>query len=61
DLVLRLDPLNPQTTARFIAPLGRWRRFDEARAGMMRGCLERILAQPGLSKDVTEQVVKSLE
>jgi len=27
----------------------------------MRGCLERILAQPGLSKDVTEQVVKSLE
>ncbi|PXW76459.1 aminopeptidase N [Blastomonas natatoria] len=61
DLVLKLDPLNPQTTARFIAPLGRWRRFDEARAGMMRGCLERILAQPGLSKDVTEQVVKSLE
>jgi aminopeptidase N len=61
DLVLKLDPLNPQTTARFIAPLGRWRRFDEARAGKMRGCLERILAQPGLSKDVTEQVVKSLE
>ena len=61
DLVIRLDPLNPQTTARFIAPLGRWRRFDEARAGLMRGCLERILAQPGLSKDTTEQVVKSLE
>jgi len=61
DLVLRLDSVNPQTTARFIAPLGRWRRFDEARAAKMRGCLERILAQPGLSKDVTEQVVKSLE
>ncbi|MFN3819316.1 aminopeptidase N [Blastomonas sp.] len=61
DLVLRLDPVNPQTTARFIAPLGRWRRFDEDRAGKMRGCLERILAQPGLSKDTTEQVVKSLE
>ncbi|MBY0621425.1 aminopeptidase N [Sphingomonas ursincola] len=61
DLVLKLDPLNPQTTARFIAPLGRWRRFDEARAAKMRDCLERILAQPGLSKDVTEQVVKSLE
>ncbi|MDM7957278.1 aminopeptidase N [Blastomonas sp.] len=61
DLVLRLDPINPQTTARFIAPLGRWRRFDEARAGLMRGCLERIKAQPGLSKDTTEQVVKSLE
>ena len=61
ELILRLDPINPQTTARFIAPLGRWRRFDEARAAHMRGCLERILAQPGLSKDTTEQVVKSLE
>jgi aminopeptidase N len=61
DLILRLDPINPQTTARFIAPLGRWRRFDEDRAAKMRGCLERILAQPGLSKDTTEQVVKSLE
>jgi aminopeptidase N len=61
DLIVRLDPINPQTTARFIAPLGRWRRFDEARAARMRGCLERILALPGLSKDTTEQVVKSLE
>ena len=61
DLIVSLDPLNPQTAARFIAPLGRWRRFDEGRAARMRACLERVQAQPGLSRDTTEQVVKSLE
>jgi aminopeptidase N len=60
DLVIALDPKNPQTSARMIPPLGRWKRFDEARAGMMRAELERILAQPGLSRDVTEQASKSL-
>ncbi|MGQ3100084.1 MAG: aminopeptidase N [Sphingopyxis solisilvae] len=60
DLVIALDPKNPQTAARMIPPLGRWKRFDDARATMMRGELERILAQPGLSRDVTEQASKSL-
>ncbi|MBA3941642.1 MAG: aminopeptidase N [Sphingopyxis sp.] len=60
DLVIALDPKNPQTAARMIPPLGRWKRFDEARAAMMRAELERILAQPGLSRDVTEQASKSL-
>ena len=60
DLVIALDPRNPQTAARMIPPLGRWRRFDERRAAMMRKELERILAQPGLSRDVTEQASKSL-
>jgi aminopeptidase N len=60
DLIIALDPINPQTAARLVPPLGRWRRFDEARGAMMRTALERILAQPGLSKDVTEQASKSL-
>jgi len=60
DLVIALDPKNPQTAARMIPPLGRWKRFDEGRAAMMRGELERILAQPGLSRDTTEQASKSL-
>ncbi len=60
DIIIALDPLNPQTAARLVPPLGRWRRFDAARGGAMRAELERILATPGLSKDVTEQVVKSL-
>jgi aminopeptidase N len=60
DLVIALDPKNPQTAARMIPPLGRWKRFDEARQTMMKAELQRILAQPGLSRDVTEQASKSL-
>jgi len=60
DLVIALDPRNPQTAARMIPPLGRWQRFDEARAAMMRAGLERILAPPGPSRDTTEQASKSL-
>ncbi|MGE4321470.1 MAG: aminopeptidase N [Sphingobium sp.] len=61
DAIIALDPLNPQTAARLVPPLGRWKRFDADRAAAMRGQLERILAAPGLSKDVTEQASKSLE
>jgi len=60
DMIIALDPINPQTTARFVPPLGRWRRFSEERGTKMREALQRILAQPKLSKDVTEQVTKSL-
>ena len=61
DCIIALDRLNPQTAARLVPPLGRWRRFDDGRAALMRGELQRILAQPALSKDVTEQASKSLE
>ena len=60
DLVLALDPINPQTAARFIAPLGRWRRIEPVRAALMKAQLERIVIQPGLSKDTFEQASKSL-
>jgi aminopeptidase N len=60
DLILALDPLNPQTAARFVAPLGRWRRIEAARAALMRAELERIVAAPGLSRDTFEQASKSL-
>ncbi|MCB5425289.1 aminopeptidase N [Altererythrobacter sp. CC-YST694] len=60
DLILALDPLNAQTAARFVPPLGRWRRIEPRRAEMMRGELERIAATPKLSADTFEQVTKSL-
>jgi aminopeptidase N len=60
DMVLAVDKLNPQTAAKLVPPLGRWRRFDAARAGLMKAELERVLTTPGLSKDVFEQVSKSL-
>jgi aminopeptidase N len=60
DQVLALDPVNAQTAAKMIPPLGRWRRFDERRQALMRAQLQRMLAVKGLSKDVFEQVSKSL-
>ena len=60
DMVIALDQQNPQTAARFIPALGRWRRFERGRSELMRLALEKIAAQPNLSKDVAEQVHKSL-
>ncbi len=60
DMILAADKVNPQTAARLVPPLGRWRRFGEDRAKLMRTALERIVAAPGLSKDVYEQASKSL-
>ena len=37
DMILAVDRLNPQTAARLVPPLGRWRRFDPARAGSDEG------------------------
>jgi aminopeptidase N len=59
-LVMATDEINPQVSARLVAPLARWRRFEPGRAAMMKQQLERILARPGLSKDVFEQVSKAL-
>jgi aminopeptidase N len=60
DLILALDPLNPQIAARFVAPLGRWRRIEPGRSAMMKAELERVAAAPNLSRDTFEQVSKSL-
>ncbi len=60
DQVIALDPVNASTAAKMIPSLGRWRRFNAGRQALMRGQLERMLAVPGLSRDVFEQVSKSL-
>jgi aminopeptidase N len=60
DIILALDPINPQTAARFVPPLGRWRRIEPGRAALMRAQLERIAAAPRLSRDTHEQVSRSL-
>jgi aminopeptidase N len=60
DMILAADAINPQAAARLVPPFGRWRRFEPKRAELMRGALEKIVAKPGLSKDVFEQASKSL-
>ncbi|MEP1606544.1 MAG: aminopeptidase N, partial [Marinomonas sp.] len=61
DLIIALDPINPQTAARFVPALGKWRKIESGRAAMMRGELERISAVSGLSRDTAEQVTRSLD
>ena len=61
DQLIALDRINPQTSAKLLPPLARWRRLDAGRAQLMRDQLTRIVAVPGLSKDLFEQASKSLE
>ncbi|WAT17278.1 aminopeptidase N [Aurantiacibacter sp. MUD11] len=60
DVILALDPINPQTAARFVPQLGRWRRIEPGRSALMKAQLERIAEAPELSRDTYEQVSRSL-
>ncbi|MBM3546806.1 MAG: aminopeptidase N [Alphaproteobacteria bacterium] len=60
DQVIATDKFNPQVAARLVGPLGRWRRYDQVRQVLMKAELERVVAEPGLSKDVFEIASKSL-
>jgi aminopeptidase N len=60
DIVIQLDPSNPQVAARIVGPLGQWRRMDAARQALMQSESRRILALPGLSTNTYEIVSKSL-
>lgn len=60
DWLIKLDPINPQTTARMCAAFETWTRYDTARQGHARAALQRILATPDLSRDTTEMVSRIL-
>jgi aminopeptidase N len=57
---LAIDKLNPQTAARMLAPLGRWKRMDGARQSQMQAALKRILATKNISRDIFEIADKAL-
>lgn len=56
DWLIKLDPVNPQTTARMCAAFQTWRRYDEDRQKHAATALDRILAVPDLSRDTTEMI-----
>lgn len=60
DWLLRLDQKNPQTAARMSTGFETWRRYDVDRQAMIRGELQRIAANPGLSRDLGEMVGRML-
>jgi aminopeptidase N len=60
DWLIRLDPVNPQTTARMTTMFETWHRYDADRQQMMRAALARILGAPDLSRDTGEMVSRIL-
>jgi aminopeptidase N len=58
--LIRLDPVNPQTTARMCSAFQTWKRYDADRQDMMRAQLTRISETPNLSRDTTEMVSRIL-
>ncbi|WP_424927935.1 aminopeptidase N [Amaricoccus tamworthensis] len=60
DWLIRLDPVNPQTTARLTSLVGNWKIFDGQRQALIRTELERLASLDGLSKDTAEMVGRLL-
>ncbi len=58
DWLIKLDPLNPQTTARMCTAFETWPRYDADRQAKMLAQIDRILAQDGLSRDSTEMLTR---
>ncbi|WP_246566766.1 aminopeptidase N [Gemmobacter fulva] len=58
DWLLRLDPKNPQTAARMSTAFETWPRYDADRQALIRRALHRILATPGLSRDLGEMAAR---
>ena len=58
DWLIRLDPLNPQTTARMCSAFQTWKRYDTDRQALIAAQLDRILATPDLSRDTTEMLTR---
>ncbi len=61
DWLIRLDPVNPQTTARMCRAFQTWRRYDADRQDMIATQLDRIAATPNLSRDSSEMVTRMLQ
>lgn len=60
DKIIVLNKQNPQIASRLLTPLTKWKKYAPARQLLMKAQLERIMAEPDLSKDVFEVVSKSL-
>ncbi len=60
DEILTVDRFNAMTAARLLEPLSRWRTYKPELGALMKAQLDRLAAQPELSKNVRELVEKAL-
>ena len=58
DWLIKLDPVNPQTTARMCSAFQTWKRYDSDRQALIKKQLTRILSTPDLSRDTTEMLTR---
>jgi aminopeptidase N len=60
DQIIATDPVNPSVAARLIEPFANWARLEPGRSRLMQAALERIIAHPGLSKNVLEVASRAI-
>ena len=61
DVVLALDPINPQVAARLSAAFKSWRALEPGRRELARTEIERVKSRKNLSRDTFEIVSKTLQ
>ncbi|OXY82490.1 aminopeptidase N [Oceanimonas doudoroffii] len=60
EVLEQLNHSNPQVASRLLTPLIQFSRLDDARQGLIRARLERLMALPELSRDLFEKISKAL-
>jgi aminopeptidase N len=60
DVVIELDPKNPQVAARLMGAFRSWRALETQRRGRAQATLRRVAATAALSRDVTDIVARTL-
>jgi aminopeptidase N len=60
EVVVFLDPTNPQIAARLLTAMRSWRSLEDVRRGHAEAMLRRIASRPSLSPDVRDIVTRSL-
>ena len=60
DIVLVLDPKNPQVAARLMGAFRSWRALEAGRRARAQATLRRVASAPTLSRDVGDIVARTL-
>ena len=60
DTVLQLDEANPQVAARMLSSFKSWRMLEPVRRSRAEAALRRVIAQPQLSRDVSDIAHRAL-
>lgn len=61
EILTSLNTTNPQTAARLIEPLIKFKQYDQKRQELMKQSLEKLFALPNLASDLYEKIAKALE